>query len=195
VRACVCARVRVRVVRVPPAMGARDSVYDFSAYRSGKFDLADIGPRRQPLHSTSMGVNSISPARLHVRPAWTFTSVRADELDEIKRNTHPRNITARFCTQVPPPASTSTWGRGIITRRAAWLVSLIPPAGFHATRAHHPTGVWRSVRVDEHTKSIGPAHPRRLLDGNGEWATGSPPCITTVTDAGRWRSKGQQTKR
>ena len=47
---------------------------------------------RKPFNSSRMAVNSISPARLHVRPTWALgTRKRADE---IKKNTHPGNITA-----------------------------------------------------------------------------------------------------
>ena len=50
------------------------------------------GARPQPFNSTPMGDNSISPGSPHVRPMGRACG----EPGEIKKNTHPKNITALF---------------------------------------------------------------------------------------------------
>ena len=53
------------------------------------------GTRREPFNSALTGVNSISPAHLHVRPVpW---GVRVDELVKPSIFTHPKQFTALFC--------------------------------------------------------------------------------------------------
>ena len=65
--------------------------------------------RRAPFNSTPMGVNSISSGSPHVRctPMWALST--CGEPDEIKKNTHPKNITtALFRDQVRRTEATRT---------------------------------------------------------------------------------------
>ena len=52
------------------------------------------GTRHEPFNFTPMGVNPISPGSPHVRPTGVHRTCEAP--DEIKKNTHPKNITALF---------------------------------------------------------------------------------------------------
>ena len=55
------------------------------------------GTRRGPFTFTPMAVNSISYGSPHVRPMWALST--CGEPDEIKKNTHPKQITALFRAQ------------------------------------------------------------------------------------------------
>ena len=55
--------------------------------------------RREPFISTPMGVDSISFGPPHVHP----TGRTCGEPNEIKKNTHPENVTALFLEQAPAP--------------------------------------------------------------------------------------------
>ena len=52
------------------------------------------GTLREPFNFTPMGVNPISPGSPHVRPMGVHRTCGGP--DEIKKNTHPKNITALF---------------------------------------------------------------------------------------------------
>ena len=75
------------------------------------------GPRPEPFNSTPMAVNPISSGSPHVRPMGVHRT--CGEPDEIKKNTHPKKITALFREQAttrtrpgwqrtprPPPTAT-----------------------------------------------------------------------------------------
>ena len=66
-----------------------------------------MSTRRGPFNSTPMGVNSIPPARLHVRPMGVHRTCRW--AGEIKKNTHPKKITALYGEQGSRRAT--TWAR------------------------------------------------------------------------------------
>ena len=59
----------------------------------------NVCTRREPFNSTPMAVNSISSGSPHVHPMGRTCG----EPDEIKKNTHPKNITALFRDQAKPP--------------------------------------------------------------------------------------------
>ena len=54
-----------------------------------------LGTHRQPFNSTPMAVNSISLGSPHVRPMGRTCAGP----NEIKKNTHPKNITTLFREQ------------------------------------------------------------------------------------------------
>ena len=49
---------------------------DYLRWWTGEQLLFICGPRREPFTFTPMGVNSISPAHLHVRPMWVLSTRR-----------------------------------------------------------------------------------------------------------------------
>jgi len=106
----------------------------------------------EPFNSMPVGVDSISFGLPHVRPMWALST--CGEPDEIKKNTHPKNITAQvreprlehdFQSQLPrraaPGAARTSRGRGgehAGRRRAA------AAAGFRAAaRGCGQTAPWR----------------------------------------------------
>ena len=62
-----------------------------------------LGTRCEPFNSTPMGVNPISSGSPHVRPMGRTCG----EPDEIKKNTHPKNITALVRDQAQLPVATA----------------------------------------------------------------------------------------
>ena len=67
-------------------------VMNFAGDATAPFIAGGSGTRREPVNYTPMGVNSISSGSPHVRPMGRTCG----EPDEIKRNTHPKRITAFF---------------------------------------------------------------------------------------------------
>ena len=66
--------------------------------------LCIYGTRREPFNFTPMAVNPISSGSPHVRP----TGRTCGESDEIKKNTHPKHVTALFGEQVSSSSRTPT---------------------------------------------------------------------------------------
>ena len=55
--------------------------------------------RREPHNVAPMGVNSISPGSPHVRPMGVHRTCGARPPGEIKKKTHPKNMTALYREQ------------------------------------------------------------------------------------------------
>ena len=79
--------------------------------RKARRQPGDAGGRRQrtrpePFNFTPVGVNPISPGSPHVRPMGVHRT--CGEPDEIKKNTHPKNVTALFRVIRPRPHWSTT---------------------------------------------------------------------------------------
>ena len=112
--------------------------------------------RPEPFNFTPMGVNPISSGSPHVRPMGRTCG----EPDEIKKNTHPKNITALFRESSPQPDGSvaHAWS---MTAAASWAslfcgtafqLSSVATSRFSASSQHSPGGSrtmtfeWRSIR-------------------------------------------------
>ena len=72
--------------RIPTLARAQACCPDFDVARTKN------RTRREPFNFTPMGVNPVSSGPPHVRPIGRTCG----EPDEIKKNTHPKNITTFF---------------------------------------------------------------------------------------------------
>ena len=101
----------------------------------------DLGTRREPFNSTPMAVNSISSGSPHVRctPMWALSTCGVH--GEIKKNTHPKNITALFRDQACTGRSRATPPTGS-SRSAPWAVQFHPHRG-------QADFVWLPVRTPQ----------------------------------------------
>ena len=96
------------------------------------------GPRPEPFNATTMGVNSISSGSPHVRPMGRTCG----EPDEIKKNTHPKNILPLFFASRRSSPTTPTSSSAPSTTLRTTPRSRSPSAPSSANTACVRTSLW-----------------------------------------------------
>ena len=115
--------------------------------------------RRDPLNFTPVGINSIPPAHLHVRPMGALSTCRC--AGEIKKQIHPEYFTALFREQgarAPTPGSMPS--RSVICTRpepfnsTPMRVNPISSGSPHVHPMGRTCGEPDEIKKDTHPKDV-----------------------------------------